>query len=110
MTFDVNDVCIETNEEGYLLQLDDWNEQVAAYLARQDDIELTNEHWEIINFLRGYYEEYQMAPAVRMLVKAVAKRLGKDKGNTQYLYELFPQGPAKQACRFAGLPKPTGCI
>jgi len=110
MTFDVNDVCIETNEEGYLLQLDDWNEQVAAYLARQDDIELTNEHWEIINFLREYYEEYQMAPAVRMLVKAVAKRLGKDKGNTQYLYELFPQGPAKQACRFAGLPKPTGCI
>lgn len=110
MTFAVNDTYIETNEEGYLLNLGDWSEEVAEYLAQQDDIELTNEHWEIINFLREYYDEYQMAPAVRMLVKAVAKRLGKEKGNTQYLYELFPQGPAKQACRFAGLPKPTGCI
>ena len=65
---------------------------------------------EIINFLREYYEEYQIAPAVRVLTKAVGKKLGKDKGNSKYLYELFPYGPGKQACKFAGLPKPTGCV
>jgi tRNA 2-thiouridine synthesizing protein E len=59
---------------------------------------------------RNYYEEYQIAPAVRVLIKAIKKSLGPDKGNSKYLYELFPYGPAKQACKIAGLPKPTGCI
>ena len=72
--------------------------------------ELTENHWEVINFLRSYYEEYQIAPAVRVLTKAIGKKLGKDKGNSKYLYELFPYGPAKQACKYAGLPKPTGCV
>ena len=67
-------------------------------------------HWEVINFLREYYEEYQIAPAVRVLTKQIGKKLGKDKGNSNYLYELFPYGPAKQACKYAGLPKPTGCV
>jgi TusE/DsrC/DsvC family sulfur relay protein len=51
-----------------------------------------------------------VAPAVRVLTKAIGKKLGKDKGNSKYLYQLFPYGPAKQACRYAGLPKPTGCV
>ena len=60
--------------------------------------------------LREYYHEYRIAPAIRILTKAMAKKLGREKGNTRYLYQLFPQGPAKQACRYAGLPKPTGCV
>ena len=72
-----------------------------------DETELSDNHWEVINFLREYYEEYQIAPAVRVL-KAIGKKLGKDKGNSKYLYELY--GPAKQACRYAGLPKPTSCV
>ena len=64
----------------------------------------------MINFLREYYGEYQVAPAIRILVKAIGRTMGKDKGNTRYLYQLFPFGPAKQACRYAGLPRPTGCI
>ena len=79
-------------------------------MAKQDDCELSENHWEVINFLREYYEEYQIAPAVRVLTKAIGKKLGKDKGNSKYLYQLFPYGPAKQACRYAGLPKPTGCV
>ena len=59
-------------------------------------------HWEVVNFLRKYYEEYQIAPAVRVLTKAIGKQLGPEKGNSQYLYELFPYGPAKQACKIAG--------
>ena len=79
---------------------------MADEMAKADGIDLSDDHWEIINFLREYYEEYQIAPAVRVLTKAVGKKLGKDKGNSKYLYELFPYGPCKQACKFAGLPKP----
>jgi TusE/DsrC/DsvC family sulfur relay protein len=79
-------------------------------MAKIDNCELTPSHWEVINFLREYYEEYQIAPAVRVLTKAIGKKLGADKGTSKYLYELFPYGPAKQACKYAGLPKPTGCV
>ena len=109
-TIDVNGKTIETDEEGYLVNLADWDKDVAKVLADQDTLELTESHWEVIDFLREYYDEYQIAPAVRVLTKAIGKKLGKDKGNSKYLYELFPYGPGKQACRFAGLPKPTGCI
>jgi tRNA 2-thiouridine synthesizing protein E len=101
---------IETDEEGYLVNLGDWSEDAAKVLSAQDNLELTESHWEVIHFLREYYDEYQIAPAVRVLTKAIGKKLGKEKGNSKYLYELFPYGPAKQACRFAGLPKPTGCV
>ncbi|MBV44302.1 MAG: sulfurtransferase TusE [Rhodobiaceae bacterium] len=107
---EVNGKSFETDEEGYLANLSDWEEGLATAMAEADDIELGPDHWEIINFLREYYEEYQIAPAVRVLTKAVGKKLGKDKGNSKYLYELFPYGPGKQACKFAGLPKPTGCV
>lgn len=110
MAIDVGGKSVETDEEGYLVNLNDWTEEAAKVLAKQDDLELTENHWEVINFLREYYAEYQIAPAVRVLTKAIGKKLGKDKGNSKYLYELFPYGPAKQACRFAGLPKPTGCV
>ncbi len=109
-TIEVNGKAVELDEEGYLTELKDWSKEAAAILAGQDDIELSDSHWEVIKFLRDYYDEYQIAPAVRVLTKAIGKKLGKDKGNSKYLYELFPYGPAKQACRFAGLPKPTGCI
>jgi tRNA 2-thiouridine synthesizing protein E len=101
---------IETDEDGYLANVADWSEQVATVMARADALELTPAHWEVIHFLREYYTEYQIAPAVRVLTKAIGKKLGNDKGNSKYLYELFPYGPAKQACRYAGLPKPTGCV
>jgi len=110
MAIEVNGKSIELDEEGYLTNLGDWSEDAAKILAGQDEMELTENHWEVIHFLRDYYDEYQIAPAVRVLTKAIGKKLGKDKGNSKYLYELFPYGPAKQACRFAGLPKPTGCI
>lgn len=110
MAIEVNGKTVETDEEGYLTDLNVWDEDIAKVLAKQDNLELTNNHWEVIHFLREYYNEYQIAPAVRVLTKAIGKKLGPEKGNSKYLYELFPYGPAKQACRFAGLPKPTGCI
>ncbi|MCL4772745.1 MAG: TusE/DsrC/DsvC family sulfur relay protein [Burkholderiaceae bacterium] len=109
-TLDVQGKRIETDEEGYLVNLSDWDENVAGEIAKVESIDMTESHWEVVNFLREYYDEFQIAPAVRVLTKAIGKKLGPDKGNSQYLYELFPYGPAKQACKIAGLPKPTGCV
>jgi len=110
MTLEVNGKSFETDEEGYLANLSDWEPAIAEEMAKVDDCDLSDNHWEVINFLREYYEEYQVAPAVRVLTKAIGKKLGKEKGNSKYLYELYPYGPAKQACKYAGLPKPTGCV
>ena len=110
MAIELNGKTYETDEEGYLVDLNEWNEDVAKILAEQENVNMTDQHWEVINFLREYYNEFQIAPAVRVLTKAIGKQLGEEKGNSKYLYELFPYGPAKQACKIAGLPKPTGCV
>ena len=109
-SIEVNGKSIETDEEGYLVNLSDWSEDVANHMAAVEGLQLTPAHWDVVNFLREYYEEFQIAPAVRVLTKAIGKKLGADKGNSTYLYELFPYGPAKQACKIGGLPKPTGCV
>ena len=110
MSLELHGKTYETDEEGYLTNLSDWTEEVAGLIAQQENVSMTPNHWEVVNFLREYYNEYQIAPAVRVLTKAIGKKLGPDKGNSKYLYELFPYGPAKQACKIAGLPKPTGCV
>ena len=110
MALEIGGKTYETDEEGYLANLSDWDPAVAEAMAKIDNCDLSENHWEVINFLREYYQEYQIAPAVRVLTKAIGKKLGPDKGNSKYLYELFPYGPAKQACKYAGLPKPTGCV
>jgi TusE/DsrC/DsvC family sulfur relay protein len=110
MGIEVNGTTYETDEEGYLVNLAEWNEDIAKEIAKGENVEMTPNHWEVVNFLRQYYDEYQIAPAVRVLTKAIGKQLGEEKGNSKYLYELFPYGPAKQACKIAGLPKPTGCV
>jgi len=110
MGYELNGQSFETDEEGYITDISLWSEGLADLIAQDESITMTDEHWEVVNFLREYYEEYQVAPAVRVLTKAIKKKLGADKGNSGYLYELFPYGPAKQACKIAGLPKPTGCV
>ncbi len=110
MAYELNGVTNESDEEGYLVNISEWNKELAELIAKDENIEMSEDAWEVVNFLRDYYEEYQIAPAVRVLTKAVKKSLGPEKGNSKYLYELFPYGPAKQACKIAGLPKPTGCV
>ena len=110
MGIEVNGTTYETDEEGYLVNLSEWNADIGKAIAVGENVDMTPNHWEVVNFLRDYYNEYQIAPAVRVLTKAIGKQLGEDKGNSKYLYELFPYGPAKQACKIAGLPKPTGCV
>ena len=110
MSIEVNGQSFEVDEEGYLVNLAEWNEDIAKVIAQGENVDMTPSHWEVVNFLRDYYNEYQIAPAVRVLTKAIGKQLGEEKGNSKYLYELVPYGPAKQACKIAGLPKPTGCV
>lgn len=110
MAYDVNGTAVEHDEEGYITTLSDWTLELANVIADAESIDMTDEHWAVVNFLREYYDEYQIAPAVRVLIKAIKKELGPDVGNNKYMYELFPYGPAKQACKIAGLPKPTGCV
>ncbi|NOZ82265.1 MAG: TusE/DsrC/DsvC family sulfur relay protein [Euryarchaeota archaeon] len=109
-TLKVGDRELELDEDGFLKDPSQWDKEVAEAFAREEGIELTDEHWEIVNFLREYYQQYQIAPMIRILVKEVGKKLGPEKGNLKYIYKLFPNGPAKQACKIAGLPKPTGCV
>lgn len=109
-SYNDNGKTVEADEEGYLININEWSENLANEIAKVEQVNMTAEHWEVVNFLREYYAEYQIAPAVRVLTKAITKKLGAEKGSNKYLYELFPYGPAKQACKIAGLPKPTGCI
>ncbi|MDC9588375.1 sulfurtransferase TusE [Xenorhabdus sp. XENO-10] len=101
---------IETDAQGYLKNYSDWQEAIVPIIAEQEAITLTEQHWEVIRFVREFYEEFNTSPAIRMLVKAISQKYGEEKGNSRYLYRLFPKGPAKQATKIAGLPKPVKCI
>jgi sulfur relay protein, TusE/DsrC/DsvC family len=99
------------NNEGFLEDAAAWTNEVAQEIAQEDDIELTEKHWEIIYFLRGFYKQHEMSPpSNRLFVKAVREALGDEKGDSIYLMTLFPGTPAKTACRIAGLPRPTNCL
>lgn len=101
---------LATNPEGFLFDWRQWDETAAAALAAANGIALTDAHWEIIRFMRGYYQEYQHLPNARLFTKAVGKQFGAEKGNSLYLHHLFPAGPLKYACKLAGLPKPPTCL
>ena len=99
------DKKIEVNEEGFLSHPEEWSEEIAALIAKMEEgIEnLTEDHWAVINYIRNYYLEKNLAPMVRKVCKNTGFQL-------RYIYELFPSGPAKGACKVAGLPKPDGCV
>ena len=101
---------MQTDKEGYLLNLDEWNEDAAARLANEENINLTDAHWQVIHLLRQFYQETQLSPAMRPFVKLVATQLGSDKGKSIYLMQLFGSSPAKMAAKIAGLPRPTNCL
>ncbi|MBN2430201.1 MAG: TusE/DsrC/DsvC family sulfur relay protein [Acidobacteria bacterium] len=102
---DVNGQNVATNEEGFLLDPDVWSQAVAAALAKKEEgiKSLSEDHWAVIDCIREYYTEKQQAPMVRKICQQTGFPL-------KYIYQLFPSGPAKGACKVAGLPKPDGCV
>lgn len=110
MVINMTDNAVVLDEEGYLLNLQDWTPELANQLAKDVGVELTDAHWEIIHLLRDFYNEFEVSPAMRPLVKAVSKKLGAEKGRSIYLMTLFPGSPPKLAAKIAGLPKPANCL
>jgi TusE/DsrC/DsvC family sulfur relay protein len=97
-------IMLEVDESGFMQETAKWNEGIARAYAKKEDVnELTEDHWKTINYLRNYYLEFGMCPMIRRLIKETGFNLAK-------LYELFPEGPASSACKWAGVPKPTGCV
>ena len=95
---------LEIDEDGFIQEPEKWNKEVAEDLAKTENAyPMNDEHWKVVNYLRNYYLEYEIAPPIRMLTRQTGFDL-------KYIYQLFPSGPAKGACKVAGLPKPTGCV
>jgi dissimilatory sulfite reductase related protein len=97
----------EVDEDGFLMleELDKWSKDFAQAYAALEGIEgtLTEEHWKIIDYIRNHYAQFNIAPMIRKMCKDTDL-------NLKRVYELFPSGPAKGACKLAGLPKPSGCV
>lgn len=92
------------DEDGFIDNFTNYNEAWVKYVKHQEGIdEMTAEHWAVINILQDYYKKNGIAPMVRILSKLTGFKL-------KHIYELFPSGPGKGACKMAGLPKPTGCV
>lgn len=98
------------DEKGYLLDWQRWSPGVAERMAAADGIELGDDHWQVLQLFREYFAEFEIEPPMRALIKRCRERLGEDKGNSRFLYRLFPDGPGTQACRYAGLPRPLSCV
>ena len=102
--FEYGDIKLEVDEDGFIQEPDKWNDAVAAALATTEAVEdMTDSHWKVVRYLRDYYLKFGSAPMIRKLCKETGFKL-------KEIYELFPSGPAKGACKVAGLPKPTGCV
>ena len=101
---------VKTDAEGFLADLGDWSEDLAECLAENDQLTLTDEHWKVLRWIREYYEENGIAPNLRIMQKSIGEDLGEEYANKKHLFDLFPYGPAKQGARYAGMPKPTGCV
>jgi TusE/DsrC/DsvC family sulfur relay protein len=103
-TFEFQDLKIDVDEDGFIQKPEEWNEEVAKALASTEDVQvMTENHWKVVHYLRDYYKKYGIAPMIRKLCKETGFSL-------KEIYELFPSGPAKGACKVAGLTKPTGCV
>ena len=103
-TFAQGSISIEVDEDGFMQEPERWDKEVAAALATTEGVDsLEDDHWKLVEYLRNYYLQFGVAPMIRKLCKETGFDLKK-------VYELFPSGPAKGACKVAGLPKPTGCV
>lgn len=101
---------LERDEDGFLINRNQWSEGVAEAMALEDGLTLTAAHWDIIYFMQAYYDEFNHQPNARLFARAIKKKLGAEKGASIYLYKLFPDGPLKYANKYAGLPIPPSCI
>lgn len=106
MSLQLNGATIEIDNEGYLLNTDDWSPALAAVIACGENMQLTDERLEIVHFVREHFEERECIPELRTLLKALREKHGKEIATRKYVYSLFPYGYGQQACKIAGMRKP----
>lgn len=105
----VGDRIVDTDQEGYIQDMEAWSEDFAKALAAQEGLTLTDEHWEIIHYIREYFAEHQVQAQVRDMIKHFRETWGEERGNNHYLHEIFPKGgPQKQGNRLAGIRRTKG--
>ena len=97
---------IQTDEDGFLLDPDDWNEEIALHVAISEEIELTEERWNLVHMIRDYYYEHGSVPELRKILKQLKEELGPEKATRKYVYALFPYGYGQQGCKIAGMRQP----
>ena len=109
MQLDIDGNVVKLSEAGWLENLDEWSEAVAHGIAQNENVELTEEHWDIINEARAYFLEYRVVAEPRVFSKLMKQKFGADRSSSKYIYSLFPYGLIKSANKIAGLPRPKGC-
>lgn len=100
---------IGLSEAGWLNNPAEWNDEIALLIAGNENVQMTDEHWDVVRTARAYYDEYGMNAEVRVFLKLMKEKYGPDRATNQYIYQLFPYGLVKSANKIAGLPRPKGC-
>ncbi len=108
MSLKVGEITVSIDDEGYLIDPDDWNKEIAEHLAQSEDIELNEEYWKIIMYMRDYFNDQKIAPGTRCVAKFIAEELDYGKQGRNHLFKIFPYGYVKQACKIAGMKRPRG--
>ena len=101
---------LAVDEKGYLLDWTAWTPAAARAMAQADGVQLSEDHWLVLDLFRQYYEKFEIEPPMRALVRMVREQPGNDQADSRWLYRLFPDGPQTQGCRYAGLPRPLSCV
>jgi len=109
MSLKTDEVTVPIDDEGYLIDPDDWSKEISERFAQNEGIELNDEYWKIIEYMRGYFDDHKIAPGTRMVAKFIADELGYSKKDARnHLFKIFPYGYVKQACKIAGMKRPRG--
>lgn len=95
--------AVEVDGDGHLVNFNDWSEEIANEIAKEEEITMTKRHWDIVNFMRKDFQEKGVSPTIRKITKA-------SDITTKEIYDCFPKGPGRRAAKVAGLPKPVGCL
>ena len=109
MELNIDGKVIKLSEAGWLEDLSEWSVEVANGIAANENVVLTDEHWDIINEARDYFDENGSVAEPRVFTKIMKQKYGADRSSQQYIYSLFPYGLIKSANKIAGLPRPKGC-
>ena len=110
MAYQLDDLSVECDEQGFIKDLADWSAPLAQLIAAQEQIILGDDHWLVLNELRKFYQEFEQSPSMRVFSRLLKQSIGEQYASSMRLMQLFGESPVKMACKIAGLPKPRNCL